>query len=175
MRFLLLLIVIAFATASDPAFTLVVDTTKAGSASNQFVLPLNPSYSASYNCAVDWGDGTGAQTVINGTTGFPNISHTYASSGVYSVKITENVVGGFPAIYFNAGGDRLKLMQIANWGGVTWATMNSAFYGCSNLRITATDEATAKTGSVANFSYAWYSCIGLTSFPVLNTAAGTDF
>ena len=175
MRILLLLMVIAIAMASDPAFTLVVDTTKFGSAANQFQLPLNGAYSATYNCTVDWGDGAGALTVTNGTTGFPNITHTYASSGVYSVKITENVVGGFPAIYFYNSKDHLKLMQIANWGGVTWATMNYAFTGCSNLTITATDEATAKTGSVTNFNNAWDGCYGLTSLPVLNTAAGTTF
>jgi len=66
------------------------------------------------------------------------------------VRIVENVPGGFPAIYFNGGGDRLKLMQISNWGAVTWDTMHAAFHGCNNLTITAADAAIAKFAAIHN-------------------------
>jgi hypothetical protein len=151
------------------AFTLMVFTGNPGtSASNQFRLPLVSGYV--YNFVVDWGDGH-AEVITTSTSP----THNYASEGIYLVKITENVNSGFPAIFFNNDGDRLKLLQITNWGDVTWTTMAHAFYGCSNLTITATDQATAKTGNVTDFSYAWSFCSGLTSFPVLNTSAGTNF
>ena len=173
MRILLLLLVLSCASATDPAFTLVVDTSNTGtSASNQFILPLNSAYT--YDFSVDWGDGSGAETVTNATPGFPDITYSYASPGTYSVAITENVVGGFPSISFSNGGDCLKLLQIANWGGVTWSSLNSAFQGCENLTITATDQATANTGNVTDFSYAWYQCSGLTSFPLLDTSSATS-
>jgi MBG domain (YGX type) len=84
-------------------------------------------------------------------------------------------MAGFPHIYFNYYNDCLKLMQISQWGDVTWNDMDSAFAGCSNLIITATDEATAQMGAVTNFHAAWSMCTSLTDFPLLNTAAGTDF
>ncbi len=174
MRAAVLVFLLAVASAADPAFTLVIDTTKLGSAANQFVLPLNAAYTT-YNFNVDWGDGGAAQTVTKGTAGFPAVGHTYAAPGRYTVKIIQNAPNGFPAIKFNNAGDCRKLIQIANWGDVEWASMNAAFSGCYNVTITATDEATANTGNVTDFSYAWYGCSGLTSFPLINTAAGTDF
>jgi hypothetical protein len=102
-------------------------------------------------------------------------THTYAKAGTYNIAITENVIGGFPAIYFNFNSDYHKVMAISQWGGNTWNSLNRAFYGCENLTLTATDAATALTGSVSDFSSAWTNCSGLTSFPLLNTTAGKDF
>ena len=101
--------------------------------------------------------------------------HTYAKAGTYTVKITENVIGGFPQIYFNGGYDCVKVMDLAQWGGNTWVSLDAAFMGCANMTIGASDAATAVTGAVKKISYAWSGCSGLTNFPLLNTAAGMDF
>ena len=154
---------------ADTAFIIVVDTTKAGSAAKHFVLPC---YGSGYDADVDWGDG-GAHDTLTGSPG--NVDHTYAADGTYTVKIKENSVGGFPTIYFANVGDKLKLMQISQWGTNTWVTLEKSFFGCANLTITATDEATAKMGGVTNFRYAWCNCSGMTSFPVLDVSSGTDF
>ena len=106
----------------DPRFKITIDTTKAGSANDTFVLPTTE---AGYDAYVDWGDG-GAEQNITGTPG--NVSHTYAAPGSYQVKIR----GTFPRIYFNNAGDKLKLMTIDNWGNVEWSSMQNAFYGCAN-------------------------------------------
>jgi len=149
-------------------FKIIVDTTKAGSANTHFILPLDGS--STYNFDVDWGDGGAVQTV---TTNTP-IDHTMlGGAGTYTITITENVVGGFPHIYFNDSGDKLKLMQISQWGTNKWLSLGRTFRGCSNLTITATDEATANTGSVTNFSWAWADCSGLTSFPLIDTSGAT--
>lgn len=39
----------------------------------------------------------------------------------------------------NNGPDKEKLIDVVQWGDVTWTTMFRAFYGASNLIITATD------------------------------------
>ena len=101
--------------------------------------------------------------------------HTYAKAGTYSVKIIENVIGGFPQIYFNGGYDCVKVMDLAQWGSNTWASFDGAFTGCVNMTISASDTATAITGAVKEFNKAWSGCLGLTNFPLLNTAAGTHF
>jgi hypothetical protein len=104
-------------------FIITVDTTKEGSAADTFVLP---TAEAGYNAYVDWGDG-GAEQNITDTPG--NVSHTYASQGTYQIKIR----GTFPRIYFNNGGDKLKIISINNWGNIIWSSMINAFYGCSNM------------------------------------------
>jgi RNA polymerase sigma factor (sigma-70 family) len=101
--------------------------------------------------------------------------HTYSNIGTYAIEITENVVGGFPAIDFSYGADSHKLISIDQWGGGTWKSLNYAFFGCYNLTIAAHDSETALTGDVTDFSYAWAHCSALQKFPMLNTAAGTNF
>jgi hypothetical protein len=144
--------------------------------SNQFTLPLSPHYA--YDFTINWGDGT-TEVMSRAEGGRKNgdllITHTYAQEGKYTIQITENVLGGFPALYFNDEGDASKLLEISQWGGGTWRSMTLAFQGCENLSITAADAATALTGNVSSFRYAWEGCAGLTNFPLLNTAAGTDF
>ncbi|WP_103865504.1 BspA family leucine-rich repeat surface protein [Aquimarina sp. I32.4] len=109
-------------------FTAIWDTNQPGtSATNQITIPTNPSYT--YNFVVDWGDGS-TDTSVTG-----DITHTYATPGTYTVKIS----GDFPAIYFNNSGDRQKIIEILEWGVIEWQTMENAFYGCRNLNFDAID------------------------------------
>ncbi len=166
----LLLAGVLSGASADPAFTIVVKTDNLGSTpSNQFILPLAPG--STYNFTIDWGDGT-TETITSDSSPL----HLYATGGTKTIKITENVAGGFPRIYFNGNDyEGRKLLQITNWGDITWASMSRAFDGCANMTITATDSASAKTGAVTDFSRAWFGCSSLTSFPLINTAAGTTF
>ena len=83
---------------------IVVDTTKAGSANNTFVLPIIKA--ASETVKIYWGDGTSSMGVNGDNT------HVYAASGVYTVKIESKILEGF----FNNKGDRLKLIAINSAG-----------------------------------------------------------
>ena len=67
---------------------------------------------------------------------------SYAAAGTYTVRIKDNTgLGtGFPRIYFNFGGDMLKLLTIEQWGKGQWTSMNHAFAGCENLAGQATDS-----------------------------------
>ncbi|MGB0524502.1 MAG: BspA family leucine-rich repeat surface protein [Flammeovirgaceae bacterium] len=91
-------------------------------------IPTNISYTYAYT--VNWGDGT----VENGFTG--DATHTYATAGTYTVEI----LGDFPAISFNNGGDKAKILTIEQWGITAWRSMSQAFYGCANLTSNATDQ-----------------------------------
>jgi surface protein len=111
------------ASPPNPAYQILIKTDNAGtSSSTQFTLPATGTYD------VDWGDGT-----IEEKTGAA--THTYAEAGNYVIKVT----GGLTAITFNNGGDRLKLLEIQNWGDIAWSTMSGAYYGCSNMQGTFTD------------------------------------
>jgi len=88
-----------------------------------------PTAGTGYNYTVIWGDGSSD----TGVTG--EITHTYASAGTYTIAIS----GDFPRIYFNNSGDKDKLLTVEQWGYNEWTSMDRAFYGCSNLTMTATD------------------------------------
>ncbi|MDY8138034.1 BspA family leucine-rich repeat surface protein [Aquimarina sp. 2201CG5-10] len=88
-----------------------------------------PTTGNGYNYTVDWGDGTIENTITGDAT------HMYATADTYTVEIT----GDFPRIYFNNLGDKDKIISVNQWGAIEWASMESAFYGCTNLTIDASD------------------------------------
>jgi surface protein len=90
-----------------------------------------PTSGSGYDYSIDWGDGT----VEENQTG--NVIHTYTAAGQYTVKIT----GPFPRLYINNNSTYdTKLTSVTAWGNNIWSSMASAFYGATNLTITATDS-----------------------------------
>ena len=129
------------------AFTANTNNISAGSSTaTQFKLPLTTS--TGLNIVVDWGDAT-TSTITNHLDAA--VTHTYASAGTYSISIT----GTLPGFKFNNTGDRLKILNIASYGGVLNITTNSAFYGCTNLISNATDAPTITT---TDFSFTFRGC-----------------
>jgi surface protein len=98
------------------------------SGSNQVIIPTATGETYNYN--VDWGDGN---TSTNQAT---NATHTYATSGIYTIKIT----GVFPRIYFWAFNDKQKILTVEQWGTNQWSSMKYAFYSANNLNILAGDS-----------------------------------
>ena len=88
-----------------------------------------PTAESGYNYTVKTSDG---QEITN-ITGDATI--TFTTAGDYDVSIS----GAFPAIKFNDGGDKSKLIDIKQWGNIAWTSFSSAFRGCSNLVGTYTD------------------------------------
>ena len=91
-----------------------------------------PTYTGeTYNYDVDWdNDGTFDEFGLTG-----NVTHDFGTAGTYTIRIR----GNFPRIYFNGEFDREKILSVDQWGKQVWTSMHSAFQGCSNLTITATD------------------------------------
>jgi hypothetical protein len=128
-------------------FIMLVKTDNAGtSASDQFTIPTSGT---GYNYDVDWGDGTTSTGVTGSTT------HTFPSAGNYVVKIS----GAFDYIRFSNGGDRLKLLEVQNWGNIVWRSFYLAFWNCANMNITANDtpDLSAILATV-EFYYAFRQC-----------------
>lgn len=111
--------------ASDDRFIISVKTDNTGTSNDdQFTLPWIGSYD------VEWGDGNTDTGQTDTTT------HTYATAGTYDVSVTPT---NDCRIFFNSGGDRLKLLDVKNWGAGAWASFSGAFTGCNVMDVTATD------------------------------------
>ena len=77
---------------------------------------------------VDWGDGT-----VTSATG--DASHAYADPGEHQVVIS----GNFTRIHLTDVYNVQKLQSIDQWGDIQWKSMNSAFWGATNMVYRATD------------------------------------
>ncbi len=112
------------------AFNSTWNTSKGGSASDMIVLPLEAG--GNYNFRVYWGDGS-----FDDVTSFDDVgsNHTYSAEGVYNVSIGGTIVGW----RFNNGGDKLKILDVSNWGVLNVGNNARYFYGCENLNSSATD------------------------------------
>jgi len=111
------------------AFVMVVKTDNPGTSNaTSFTIPIT---GAGYSYNVDCND-DGVNEVTARTTSYTCV---YGSPGTYTVAIT----GTFPRIYFNNAGDRQKLLEVKQWGTGAWTSMANAFYGASNMHVTATD------------------------------------
>jgi len=119
-------------------------TSSGSSSSTQIKLPLESS--GTYNFSVYWGDGLN-NTIT--TYNDPAVTHTYSTSGVYNVTITGTIIGW----KFGGSGDFLKIMEIAQWGGLRLGNSGYYFYGCSNLHLTTNDtlDLTGTTTLVSAF------------------------
>ena len=95
---------------------------------------------------VAWGDGTSSTNVTG------NITHTYPGVGTYQISIT----GSFPRMYFNYSPDRNRILSIDQWGIQPWVSMEKAFWGCSKLKILATDSPVLT--NVTNMEQAFRDC-----------------
>jgi surface protein len=103
-------------------------TSSGSSNTSQIRLPLEAG--GTYNFVVQWGDGT-SETITSSTLGL----RRYAAAGVYNVTITGTLVGW----RFNNGGDRLKLLDVMQWGTMLLGNNGSYFAGTSNMVMSAVD------------------------------------
>ncbi|OQY36379.1 MAG: hypothetical protein B6229_10265 [Spirochaetaceae bacterium 4572_7] len=86
-----------------------------------------------YDCYIDWGDNSVEHYTRNSGLS-TNPSHEYTIGNEKIIKI----YGTFPAIYFGSAGST-DIKSIDQWGDVVWEDFYSAFSGCTNLQMKATD------------------------------------
>jgi len=123
-RLLFLMLCVAYSTQAQNEFITTWKTDNPGvSEDNQITIPTHSG--STYDYSVDWGDGSSDSNVTG------DITHTYASSGTYTVSIT----GLFPRIYFTGVKDEKKIISIDQWGDNEWTDFTWAFEDCNNLVI----------------------------------------
>jgi len=164
-----LLLCLNISSVSATNFTSTWNTTLVSTGSSnatEVKLPLESS--GTYNFTVWWGDGNDDHITAWDQA---NATHNYSSSGEYNITINGTITG----FRFNNGGDKLKLIDISQWGDLNVGNSNGYFYGCSNLDVSATD--TLDLTGTTSFYRAFYGCSGLTSLDTSgwNTSSVTSF
>ena len=124
-----------------------------------FVIPCVAG--GTFNATVDYGDGTGSQTVT--AYNDSNLTHSFATAGQHTITID----GTFPNVGFNNNASsRVLVNEVVDLGGVGWTNFYGAFRGCTNL--TTFNSGTADTSSVTNMSLMLYNCTSLTTLDLSN-------
>ena len=115
-----------------------------------------------YNGTIDWGDGnTSANT-------YANRSHTYASSGDYTVTISGVLTGWNFAN--SATSYRNSIKEILQWGqlrGLGLTNLN-LFYNCSNLVLTGVTDTPNLVG-VTSLASMFFGCTSITTVNNMNS------
>jgi len=110
-----------------------------------------------YDYTVDFGDGN----ILTNQT--DDTSHTYASAGTYTVKIS----GTFPKFKGDSFGfDSGEIISVEQWGNIQWQSMESAFKDLYNLAINATD--TPDLSDVTDMSF-MFALADLVNSPNIST------
>jgi surface protein len=144
---LLLLILFSNAVISQDNF---ISTWAVSSGS--FELPLK-DYT---NITIDWGDGSTPTTHTSGAMQ----SHTYASTGTYTISVTVNDTDkDIGKIYVKNHVSRTLLRTIEQWGEGKWESFYQSYFDAANLTIPATDE--PDLSLVTQMNYAFRNCTSL--------------
>ena len=92
-----------------------------------------------YDFTIDWGDGT-VETVSGDD---PDPSHTYATAGTYTVKISGTFpwmnLGEKPNFTYIHSETAKKLQTVEQWGDIQWESLEGMFTGAENMTYNATD------------------------------------
>lgn len=129
------------------------------STANQVRLPLLAA--GVYDMVVDWGDDTTSTITAYNS---PDVTHTYAAAGTYTISISGVCTGW----RFNTTGDRNKILTISQWGRLKLGTnQGNYFYGCNNLELSGVTD-TLDLTDVTSLSYAFYACGKITTINKAN-------
>lgn len=118
---------------------LVFDTNLGDGSSRQISLPL---FGTPLSVNIDWGDGTSDVRTVEGV-----FSHTYATHGIYTVRIIGFLrqFGNGISTYINAN----KLIRVENFGNTGLVSLRGAFRDAANL----TDVPNNIPSTVTDLSY----------------------
>lgn len=143
----------SYVRKSPRPMILRINTTNLSSGSTDDRTFRIPTIGTGYRYRVDWN----GEAITRGHTG--DAEYTFDTAGE---KIIE-IYGNFPRIYFNNGGDILKVLEVVQWGNTNLSTDQSrAFRGCANLVKIADDV--SYFNNTTNGQYTFYDC-SLTEIP----------
>ena len=162
MKKIILFVLVAFFANGLHAqdFITVWDLSKPGSNTNSIKFSIETTGNVNYT----W------ETIPAGATGSGIFSGTIAvipgllSNSMIRLKINPT---HFKRININNNTDKSRLLNIEQWGGVAWTSMETAFYGCDNLNMSAIDV--PNLNLVTNMSSMFSRCSSLNTPANMNT------
>ncbi len=133
----------------------------AGSGANKITFTTtNSSGSISYTWQeISPGSSSGSGTFSSGT----NVTRTISGLPTGALIRVEIAPTNLQRFYINNNSDRNRITDIEQWGTTNWLNMASAFEGCANLNISATDVPILNAVSNFNLSNMFYNCTSLNS------------
>ena len=156
------------AAATSGAFEVVFSIDTSGDATERTVtLPLNSGNGSTFDCTVDWGDGS-ADSEITAVDDADRI-HEYAyDAGGSETEYTVSITGTLEGWSFNNSGDNLDdVVYVASWGSSPdfggFKYMEHGFRGCS-LDSIASGPIPASGDGVTTFAHCFRDN-SLTSIP----------
>jgi surface protein len=130
---LIVLLSLFFGRASAQDFITRWNLATTGSGATQLSIGTATSGTVSYSWTeVSPGTASGSGTFSGATltiTGLP-------TGATIRLRIQPT---NFQRIIVGNGADRNRLLDVEQWGTTAWTSMQNAFFGCSNLNISATD------------------------------------
>jgi len=165
--FLILLFAVQSVAAQD--FITQWDLSIAGSGATQLSFGTATSGSVNYT----WQEISPGSATGSGTWSGASLTITGLPTGA-TIRL-QIAPTNFQRININNGGDRNRLTLVEQWGSTAWTDMSSAFHGCANLQVTATDV--PNLSGVSNTAAMFMRCTNLnspTNIGTWNTAAVTD-
>jgi surface protein len=127
------------ASAQSGDFVTKWDLATTGSGANQLKFLTTNLGTVNYEWTeLSPGTSTGSGTLsFSGT--FPNIYATISGLPTGATIRLRIQPTNFKRFSMSNQGDKDRLLDVEQWGTAQWSSMASAFFGCRNLKITATD------------------------------------
>ncbi|MGJ1354954.1 MBG domain-containing protein, partial [Sphingobacterium spiritivorum] len=145
-------------TAATVDFVTVWDMSKPNSGGNN--IRFYPTISSGGSVDYSWkssGGSTGSGTITAGTYEV-NISSLPANE-IITLNLKSTYLKAIKIRDLQLNPERLKLIDVTQWGTAQWSTMKNTFIDCENLNITATDV--PDLSNVADMSRMFQGCRSL--------------
>ena len=132
-----------------------------------FTLPLIST--GTYNFSIDWGDGN--SDIITAWDDAAT-THTYSTTGQYSVKISGIITGW---IFGTGSTEVTKFIEITSIGSLAFeGSALNAFRDATNL-TSIDNSAPLETTGVTEFREMYRGCSSLTQIPLMDATAGDNY
>lgn len=98
---------------------------------------------------------------------------TFPTAATYRVRVDPTTSGIFTT--FKQAEDRLKLLEVAQWGSTTWSGFFQAFRSCVNMNVTAADAPDLSQATTLSQMFTFCSnLVGNSAFNTWQTGTITD-